>query len=98
MLGLRLIRTRPLSHRKRKLRPSRAVLWGHGVRAVLNALNIACISCSHFLAHLDTHHEPMAGAIRWVYNAPHTDCAVTCLQHQEVALRNRASLRCRVYR
>ena len=27
----------------------------------------------------------MAGAIRWVYNAPHTDCAVTCIQHQEVA-------------
>ncbi len=27
----------------------------------------------------------MAGAIRWVYNTPHTDCAATCIQHQEVA-------------
>ncbi len=56
--------------------------WGPGGP---QRANIACIPCSHFLAHLDTHHEPMAGAIRWVYNAPRMDCAVTRIQHQEVA-------------
>ena len=56
--------------------------WGPGGP---QRVNIDCAACCHFIARLAAHHEPMTGAVRWIFFAPHTDSAVTCLQHQEVA-------------
>ncbi len=56
--------------------------WGPGGP---QRVNIDCAACCYFIARLAAHHEPMTGAVRWIFFAPHTDSAVTCLQHQEVA-------------
>ena len=56
--------------------------WGPGGP---QRVNIDCATCCHFVARLAAHHEPMLGAVRWIFLAPHTDSAVTCSQHQEVA-------------
>ncbi len=45
----------------------------------------ACFACRNFLTRLEEQSAPTAGAICWVFNAPHADSAVTCLQHQEIA-------------